>query len=105
MSEGEMPEETQLVFGRWRVVSGRRLLLCDRTPVPIGIRAFELLLALVEARRSILSTDRLLRRVWPGVVVEENSLPVQISALRRAGPGPCGGTPGARSHALPQSQR
>jgi DNA-binding winged helix-turn-helix (wHTH) protein len=50
----------------------------------LGTRAFELLLALLEANGSLLTKQELLVRVWPGVVVAEENLKVQISALRRA---------------------
>lgn len=84
MAHGKTQEEAGLVFGRWQLLPDRRLLLCDGKPVPVGARALDLLLALVEARGEVLSKDTLLQRVWPGMVVEENNLQVQISALRRA---------------------
>ena len=33
---------------------------------------------------TVVSKDELMSRVWPGRIVEENSLEVQISALRKA---------------------
>ena len=49
-----------------------------------GARAFDLLLALIEARGRVLTKDELLDRVWPGAVVEEANIQVQVSALRKA---------------------
>jgi predicted ATPase len=40
------------------------------------------LMALIEARGAIVTKDALMARVWPGRVVEENAVQVQISALR-----------------------
>jgi TolB-like protein len=60
-----------------------RRLLVDGRPVALGGRAFDLLLALIELRERVVGKDELLARVWPGVVVEENNLTVQISALRK----------------------
>lgn len=40
-------------------------------------------MALVERREHIVTKDELLENVWPGLVVEENNLQVQISALRK----------------------
>jgi TolB-like protein len=60
-----------------------RRLLADGQPVSLGGRAFDLLLALVEQRDRVVGKDELLARVWPGVVVEENNLTVQISSLRK----------------------
>ena len=51
--------------------------------VLLGARAFDLLLALVERRDRVVSKDELLTLVWPSLVVEENNLSVQISAVRK----------------------
>src|SRR5690349_19324793 len=59
-------------------------LRVDGKPVELGARAFDVLLALIEAAGTVLSKDELMARVWPGRVVEENNLQVQIAALRRA---------------------
>lgn len=61
-----------------------RQVLADGTPLAIGARAFDLLLALVEHRDRVLSHDELLALCWPGLVVEENNLRQQVAALRRA---------------------
>jgi DNA-binding winged helix-turn-helix (wHTH) protein/TolB-like protein/tetratricopeptide (TPR) repeat protein len=60
----------------------RRLLVAGR-PVPLGARAFDLLLALVERRDRTVTKNELLDLVWPGLVVEENNVQVQISTLRK----------------------
>jgi DNA-binding winged helix-turn-helix (wHTH) protein len=73
-----------LEFGRFRVLLRRRQLLADGTLVELGTRAFDLLLALLEADGSLISKEDLLRRVWPGIVVSEENLKVQISTLRKA---------------------
>src|SRR5271170_3224094 len=70
-------------FGRFRVLSRRRELLADNRPVELGGRAFDVLMALIEARGVVVSKDALLERAWPGRIVEENNLQAQISALRR----------------------
>lgn len=61
----------------------RRVLTRAGEVLPIGARAFDLLLVLIEQRDRVVGKDELLSRVWPGVVVEENNLTVQISALRK----------------------
>jgi DNA-binding winged helix-turn-helix (wHTH) protein len=76
--------ETTLEFGRFRVLLRQRLLTAEGMPVELGTRAFELLLALLEADGSLVSKEQLLARVWPGIVVSEANLKVQVSALRRA---------------------
>ena len=71
-------------FGRFRVEPHRRELLADDQPIKLGGRAFDLLIALIEASGAVVSKDVLLDRVWPGRIVEENRLQNQVSALRRA---------------------
>ena len=73
-----------LEFGRFRVELRRRELLADGAPIELGTRAFELLLVLLEADGSLVTKQELQSRVWPGIVVAEENLKVQISALRRA---------------------
>jgi DNA-binding winged helix-turn-helix (wHTH) protein len=76
--------EQSLEFGRFRLLPRQRLLLADGAPIELGTRAFELLLALLEANGALVSKEHLLARVWPGVVVAEDNLKVQVLALRRA---------------------
>jgi TolB-like protein len=76
-------DETVLAFGRWRLLPNSRRLFIGDVPVPLGTRALDLLLALIEGGGALVSKDDLLRRVWPGTVVEENNLQVQVSALRK----------------------
>jgi len=71
-------------FGRFTVLRLRRELLSDGVPIDLGGRAFDVLMALIEANGTVISKDDLIGRVWPGRVVEDNNLQVQIAALRRA---------------------
>ena len=73
-----------LRFGRHAIVVHRRELLDDGVPVELGGRAFDLLLALIDGGGRIQSNEELMNRVWPGRVVEDNSLHAHVSALRRA---------------------
>ncbi|MFM0484800.1 winged helix-turn-helix domain-containing protein [Paraburkholderia strydomiana] len=52
--------------------------------MPLGVRAFALLVALLEANGSVVSKEKLIATVWRDTVVEENNLQVNILALRRA---------------------
>lgn len=70
-------------FGRFEVLPIERQLLLDGQSVLIGARAFDLLLCLIEHHDRIVTKDELMQSVWPGLVVEENNLSVQISALRK----------------------
>ncbi len=71
-------------FGRFRVSPLRRELLADGRPIHLGGRTFDVLMALIEGRGAVVGKDALIGRVWPGRIVEESSLHVQISALRSA---------------------
>jgi predicted ATPase/DNA-binding winged helix-turn-helix (wHTH) protein len=70
-------------FGRVEVLPLQRQLLLDGTPAALGARAFDVLLALVERRDRAVGKNELLELVWPGLVVEENNLQVQVSSLRK----------------------
>src|SRR5438552_16640664 len=49
------------------------------TPLKIGSRAEDVLRVLVERAGELVSKDEIITRVWPGLVVEESNLTVQIS--------------------------
>src|SRR5436190_12417378 len=82
--DGERDPFAVLEFGRFKVVPHRRELIADGKPVTLGGRAFDTLLALIDAGGSVIDKDLLMRRVWPGRIGEEHTLQSQISALRKA---------------------
>lgn len=61
----------------------QRQLLVDGKLADLGARAFDVLAALVARQGQVVTKAELLAGVWPGVLVEENNLQVQISALRK----------------------
>src|SRR4051794_24967535 len=67
-----------LAFRRFLVFPHRRELLADGHALKIGGRAFDVLLALIEARGAVVDKDALMTRVWPGRTVEENALQSHI---------------------------
>ena len=73
-----------IAFGRFLLLRHRRELLADGRPVKLGGRAFDVLMALIEARGAVVSKNALMERVWPDRIVEENNLQWQISVLRAA---------------------
>jgi DNA-binding winged helix-turn-helix (wHTH) protein len=78
------PVPAVLRFGRCELSPHHRELHVDGNAVHLGGRAFDLLMVLVDGRGELVTKDEILSRVWPGVIVEENTLQVQISALRKA---------------------
>jgi predicted ATPase/DNA-binding winged helix-turn-helix (wHTH) protein len=80
---------------RIEVRTGERQLLIDGKAAKLGARAFDVLQALYERRERLVTKNELFELVWPGVVVEENNLQVQISTLRKLlGPGTIATIPG-----------
>jgi DNA-binding response OmpR family regulator len=70
-------------FGRFELFGAERRLEVDGVAVMLGSRAYDLLTALVSRRDRVVPKDELIEAVWPGLVVEDNNLQVQISALRK----------------------
>ena len=70
-------------FGRFEISPSQRSLWVDGVPAMLGSRAFDLLLSLYERRDRVVPKHDLIELVWPGLVVEENNLQVQISTLRK----------------------
>jgi DNA-binding winged helix-turn-helix (wHTH) protein len=71
-------------FGHFRIFPHRRQLLADGRPIRLGGRAFDLLMAPIEASGAVVSKDELLDRVWQGRIVDENRLAGEIAALRKS---------------------
>jgi len=82
--DADSEARVSVAFGRFRVSPHRRELLADDRPIKLGDRAFDVLMALIEAGGAIVSKDGLMTRVWPDRIVEENNLHAQIVALRKA---------------------
>src|SRR5882757_9308226 len=71
-------------FAGCRLDIARRVLERDGECVVLYPRAFDALALLVQHRDSLLTKELLLQRLWPGKIVEENSLARVISDLRKA---------------------
>jgi predicted ATPase len=69
--------------GRFELQSAERRLFVDGRPAALGARALDLLIALAAQPDHLLRKSELLDRVWPGLVVEEANLQMQISNLRK----------------------
>ena len=74
---------TVYAFGPFRLDEEAEILFRGREPTAVGQRAVALLRALVERPGAPVSKDVLIEAAWPGLVVEESNLPVQIAALRK----------------------
>jgi predicted ATPase/DNA-binding winged helix-turn-helix (wHTH) protein len=81
-----VPAQAQLVYeaGPLEIDTSRRELRARGVSVPIGGRAFEIIEALAQSAGELVTKDELMGRVWPGAIVEESTLQVHISAIRKA---------------------
>lgn len=70
-------------FGAFRLLPQQRELLMSGAPVELGARGFDLLVALVKRHGELATKAELMAEVWPGILVGENNLPTQVSALRK----------------------
>src|ERR1700733_8482796 len=73
-----------LSFGPFELSIANRLLTNGAKVVPLGARAMDLLIILVEQANTVVGRRTLIERVWPKRGVEQVSLRVHISALRKA---------------------
>src|SRR5260221_2629966 len=81
---GAVPAERTFSFGSFRLLASRRLLLDGETPVRLGSRALEILIALLERPGELIRKEELITRVWASTHVVEGNLKFQVAALRRA---------------------
>lgn len=71
-------------FGPFRLDARKRLLWREGEMVSLKPKAFDTLLALVEANGQVVKKNELMQRIWPETTVEEGNLTFNISSLRKA---------------------
>jgi predicted ATPase/DNA-binding winged helix-turn-helix (wHTH) protein len=72
-----------LNFGSYKLNRRERELLGPDGPVELNARSFDILTACLERPGELISKAELLEAAWPGIAVEENTLQVHMSALRK----------------------
>ena len=70
-------------FGPFRLYPGKRILRKDGTVVSLGSRAFDMLVAMVAHNGTVLTPEELMAIAWPGLIVEDSNVRVQVANLRR----------------------
>lgn len=75
-------DERQYSFGPFVLRPGRELLR-DGKAVAVGQRGLALLETMLEASGNVVSKADIMSRVWPGLVVEDGNITVQVAALRK----------------------
>jgi DNA-binding winged helix-turn-helix (wHTH) protein len=81
---GNATRPRQFAFGPYRLFPAQQLLLEGDSPVRLGGRARDLLIALIEQAGQVMTKEALSARVWPNIAVEEGTLRVHVAALRKA---------------------
>ena len=76
--------DRRLSFGPFDLYPAQQLLREGETPIALGSRAMDILIALVEHAGELVTKDELMARVWPNTFVEETNLRVNVGLLRRA---------------------
>ncbi|MGF6543395.1 ATP-binding protein [Paraburkholderia youngii] len=71
-------------IGRIELDMNARCVRRDGQDLRLGSRAFDLLATLASANGRVVSRSELMQTVWPGTVVEDCNIDVNISALRKA---------------------
>src|SRR3954468_8140101 len=74
----------RLRFGPFELNVAERSLKKANQVIPLGGRAYDILIALLEDAGEVVGKAELIARAWPEVTVEEGSLRVHLSALRKA---------------------
>src|SRR5580704_12492742 len=84
MDGGSLGTRGVVSFGPFRLFVGERQLKKDDEPLPLGGRALDTLIALVDRAGEVVTQKELIARVWPDVTVGEANLRVHIASLRKA---------------------
>ncbi len=71
-------------FGPFELNVAERSLKKASQVVPLGGRAYDILIALLDNAGDVVARADLIAKAWPDVTVEEGSLRVHLSALRKA---------------------
>src|ERR1700691_2303914 len=85
MNDRRDPQPNDLLsFGPFSLLTAERLLKKADDPIPLGGRALDILIALVERAGEVVTYRELISTVWPDVTVEKSHLRFQMGALRKA---------------------
>jgi predicted ATPase/DNA-binding winged helix-turn-helix (wHTH) protein len=78
------PSAIRLRFGPFELNVAERSLRKANQVIPLGGRAYDILIALLENAGEVVGKAELIAKAWPDVTVEDGSLRVHLSALRKA---------------------
>jgi predicted ATPase/DNA-binding winged helix-turn-helix (wHTH) protein len=80
----EKTTQDVIFFGPFQLFAAERRLEREGVPVPLGSRAFDILLILLEKAPEVVDKRDLLAAVWRNLTVEDGSLRFHVAALRKA---------------------
>src|ERR1700739_2426206 len=78
------PSAIRIRFGPFELNVAERSLRKANQVIPLGGRAYDILIALLENAGEVVEKAELITRAWPDGTVEGGSLRVHLSALRKA---------------------
>jgi predicted ATPase/DNA-binding winged helix-turn-helix (wHTH) protein len=81
---GALPGTIGLRFGPFELNVAERSLKKANQVIPLGGRAYDILVVLLENAGQVVAKSELIGKAWPDVTVEEGSLRVHLSLLRKA---------------------
>jgi len=73
---------TDFTFGPFTLDPLARRLLRNGVTLPVAASGLRIVEALLEANGGVVTKEYLIERGWPGTIVEEGNLTVQIAKLR-----------------------
>jgi predicted ATPase/DNA-binding winged helix-turn-helix (wHTH) protein len=78
-----LPTGAVISFGPFRLYPAERLLKRHDETLPVGGRALDILIALVERAGEVVTRQQLISRVWPDVAVVDANLRIHVAGLRK----------------------
>lgn len=72
------------LFGDFRLAPATRALSKAGSPIHLGGRALDILIALIDRAGEVVTKDELFAIVWPNTFLEESNLRFHVAALRKA---------------------
>ena len=79
----DLDQTAEVKFGPFRLDLRSRKLYRDGINVTLGSRSLDILCALTTPRGNLVTKDEIIAKVWPGAVVEDNTIQAHVSALRK----------------------
>jgi TolB-like protein/DNA-binding winged helix-turn-helix (wHTH) protein/Tfp pilus assembly protein PilF len=78
------PDPMKYSLADLSIDTGRQLVSRAASPIPLPKLSYDLLLALVRAAPNLVSSDELMKLVWPGIIVSPETVSQRIKLLRDA---------------------